>query len=51
MRILRAVWARIRAVVSRIPPPDRCLILFMAVLLGQSAYSLFVPVGSGRSRV
>ena len=47
MRILRAVWARIRAVVSRIPPTDRCLILFMAVLLGQSAYSLFVPVGDG----
>lgn len=47
MRVLRAVWKRIRAVVSRIPPTDRCLILFMAVLLVQSAYSLFSPAGDG----
>lgn len=47
MRVLRAVWKRIRAVVSRIPPTDRCLILFMAVLLTQSAYSLFSPAEDG----
>ncbi len=38
---LRSGWRRLRQAVSGIPLTDRCLILFMAILLGQSAYSLF----------
>lgn len=41
MKGLRAVWRRLREALGRIPATDRYLMLFMAVLLGQSAYSLF----------
>lgn len=36
-------WTGLRASVSSIHPVDRCLILFTALLLAQSVYSLFVP--------
>lgn len=41
MHGLRAAWRRLRETLGRIPATDRYLVLFMAVLLGQSAYSLF----------
>ena len=50
MKQLRLWWGRLRATVSKIRPVDRCLALLMAVLLVQSAYSLFSPgksVGEG----
>lgn len=34
------------AALSRLHPVDRSLLLFMAVLLGQSAYSLFFPASA-----
>ena len=40
MHGLRAVWRRLREALGRVPATDRYLMLFMAVLLGQSAYSL-----------
>ena len=43
---LRATAVRLQTALSGIHPVDRSLLLFMAVLLGQSAYSLFAP-GSG----
>lgn len=41
MKRLGIWWARLRDTVSKIRPADRCLVIFMAVLLVQSAYSLF----------
>ena len=46
MKWLRAGWQRLRKALCGIPVTDRWLILFMAVLLGQSAYSLFAGPGS-----
>lgn len=43
MKRLRIFWTGIRAHISAIHPVDRCLILFTAVLLAQSVYSLFIP--------
>ena len=40
MHGLRAVWRGLREALGRGPATDRYLMLFMAVLLGQSAYSL-----------
>lgn len=37
---------RLGKALAGIPPTDRWLILFMAILLGQSAYSLFAGPGS-----
>lgn len=48
MKWLRMVRERIGKAISGIPLTDRCLILFMAVLLGQSAYSLFAGPGSSQ---
>lgn len=46
MKGLRTVWRRLREGLGRIPATDRYLMLFMAVLLGQSAYSLFSGEGN-----
>ena len=40
--------ALLRAGLSKIHPVDRSLLLFLAVLLAQSAYSLFVPGGESQ---
>lgn len=46
MRRIRICRACLRSALSRIHLVDRCLILFMLVLLGQSAYSLFFHGGT-----
>ena len=40
--------ALLRTGLSKIHPVDRSLLLFLAVLLAQSAYSLFVPGGESQ---
>lgn len=42
MKRLNICWSYIRLALSRIHLVDKCLIVFMVVLLAQSAYSLFV---------
>ena len=44
---LRALLNALRTALAGIHPVDRSLLLYMAVLLGQSAYSLFVPGPGG----
>ena len=44
---LRALLNALRTALAGIHPVDRSLLLCMAVLLGQSAYSLFVPGPGG----
>lgn len=41
MKRLGTWWTHLCKTISMIRPADRCLVLFMAVLLVQSAYSLF----------
>lgn len=43
MKRIGIFWTGIRAYISTVHPVDRCLIVFTAVLLAYSVYSLFVP--------
>lgn len=43
MKRISMLWTGIRTYISTVHPVDRCLIVFTAVLLAYSVYSLFVP--------
>lgn len=51
MKKLRACWRRGYAVWAGIHPVDKSLLLFMVLLLAQSAYTLFVPGGTAVSDI